>query len=276
MSDRTILNPQYANSLNGLFNGTSDLNLNDVTADRVILKSQNTGSNYQLGCYNSLLSINTGDSTVTPEVQLTNGGGGESITLSVPTNNVLRMSALNLYNPSNGNNVSIEPIGDNMIGLINTSDNSNKGNIQAGTYFAINSIQSPIYNISGSSSNINVTYNNTAVEIPASLSVSGYTFSSAFTGGLYCDALTLSPPRTIQTSQSTQVQVNIPWYPSLNWTTDTICVMPTYISDYPLNTTAITLAQSGQGQLQIVFTILNSFGAASNLYAINYVVLNQA
>lgn len=280
MSDRTILSPQYANSLNGLFDGTGDLEVNTITTERVTLQSQNTGSNYQLGCYNSLLSINTGDSTVTPEIQLTNGGGGESITLSVPTNNVLRMSALNLYNPSNGSNVTIQPIANstNYLGLVNTANGTNTGNIQAGTFNALTSVTSPIINVFNEvGGNANITFDGTsqAIVMPSNLSVAGYTFASTFTGGLYNNAFNLSPPTPIQPSTSHQVTVSLPWYPSANWTTDTITVMPTYTCDYPLNTTAITLNQTGAGELQIVFTIFNSYGAASNLYAVNYVVLNQ-
>lgn len=277
-ADRTILSPQYANSLNGLFDGSGDLEVNRITTEGLTLQSQNTGSNYGLGCYNSLLSINTGSTTVTPEIQLTNGAGGESITLSVPTNNVLRMPALNLYNPSNGNNVTIQPITTGYLGLVNTADGTNTGNIQGGTFNAIDRFYGTTYNVYDTvGGNANITFDGTsqAIVMPSNLSVAGYAFASTFTGGLYNNAFNLSPPTPIQPSTSHQVTVSLPWYPSENWTTDTITVMPTYTCDYPLNTTAITLNQTGAGELQIVFTIFNSYGAASNLYAVNYVVLNQ-
>jgi hypothetical protein len=264
MSDRTILDPQYANSLNGLFNGTGDIVINDITAEKVTLQSQNTGSNYQLGCYNSLLSINTGSSNVTPQVQLTNGGNN-SVTLSVPDNNVLQMPELQLSN----------------------------------------SVTSPIYNISGGGSNVDITYNGIGVVIPTELiigvpgsqvtltcptqnllqffgqlncntmQVSSGISSAYYTGGLYNSVLNISPPTAIQTSTSHQFFVELYWNPAANWTTDTITVIPSYTCDYPVNTTDITLNQTGSTALQIVFTVFNSYGAASNVYAINYVVLNQ-
>jgi hypothetical protein len=263
-ADRTILSPQYANSLNGIFDGSGDILVNNITTERVTLQSQNTGSNYQLGCYNSLLSINTGSGNVTPQVQLTNGNNN-SATLSVPANDYL----------------------------------------QGGTFKALNAVTSPIYNISGGGENIDITYNGTGVTIPSELTIgasgsqvtltcylqnlleffgqlncntiqaSSSISSPYYTGGLYNSVLNISPPIAIQTSTSHQFFVEFYWNPIANWTTDTITVIPSYTCDYPVNTTDITLNQTGSTSLQIVFTVFNSFLAASNVYAINYAVFNQ-
>jgi hypothetical protein len=266
-ADRTIISPQYANSLNGLFDGDAVLDVNQLYASSVIMKSVNTGSNYSLGCYSNVFEINSGSTATTPVVQITDGNGGnQNAYITVPSNNVIRVE--NLQVGTSNANVTLTCPSQNELEFF--------GNLACNTISTVTQISSPSVNIEqtggGGSA---MTYNGTAVVIPSALSVSSYAFASTFTGGLYNDAYALQPPRAIPVSGTSAITLLIPWYPTENWTTDTVTVVQSYISDYPINTQSIALAKVGSGQLQITFNTFNSYSQPSNLYSINYIVMNQ-
>jgi hypothetical protein len=105
MSDRTILNPSNANALNGIFNGSSDIEVSGVFVPNTIqgvnsvvssgvytnlLECQSTttgASNYDITATNNALVVKATTPTQVPALTLSNGTN--AITLQVLTNNNL-------------------------------------------------------------------------------------------------------------------------------------------------------------------------------------------
>jgi hypothetical protein len=276
MSDRTILNPQYSNSLNNLFTGSGNLSIDTLTTNHALFNSLTTGTSYNIDCYSNDLSINSGSASVIPSLQLTNAEVG--VILQCPANNVLQTTAIKLANTSG--NVLIEPITTDYLGLVNTTTNTNTGNIQGGTFNALTSVTSPVYNIFDASggANTDITFNGTGafINIPSNLYVNQSMSAGNYQGGLYSGQFTTNPPRTLPPSGTSQYVFNIPWNPTANWTVDTIIPLFTFSSDYPTIINSYSLVANGSYQLQITLNTSNGSGTeSSNIYAINYLIMNN-
>lgn len=275
MSDRTILNPQYSNSLNALFSGTGSIDLGTVVANKVTIDSSNTNNDYSLTSYSNALSISCPNGFI-PTLQF--GSGDDYVQLRCPADNVLQTTALQLTDTSGS--VQIKPITDNYLGLVNTSTGANTGNIQGGTFNALTSVTSPTYNIfdDNNGANTNITFNGQGryVDLPASLYVHNACNAGTFGGGLYAGQFTTNPPRVLPPSGTSQYVFNIPWNPALNWTVDTITPIITYVSDYPTVTQGIGLVANGIYELQIIIDTSNGSGTQpSTISSINYLIINN-
>jgi hypothetical protein len=265
MSDRTVLNPQYANSLNGLFQGSANLDVGNVLANKVTIDSSNAGSDYSLTCNSNTLLI-LSDASTTANVLI--GNPSTNVTLSCPYNGALKVPQLEINN-NNGNVATLSAISTDYLSL-------NGGNLQGANLNATESIACyGILTMASTQGSCGIQYTYPYVTIGSPLSVTGYISAPNYTGGIYNDAYTLQPTRAIPVSGTSAVVVLIPWYPTENWTTDTVTVVQSYISDYPINTQSVGLVKVSSGQLQITFNTYNSYGATSNLYSVNFIVMNQ-
>jgi hypothetical protein len=275
MSDRTILNPQYANSLNSLFTGSGNLSLNNVTTNHLAFNSLTTGTSYNIDCYSNDLSINSGSASVIPSLQLTNSDVG--VIIQCPTDNVLQTTALQLNNSSG--TVLIKPITTNYLGLVDTATDTNTGCVQGGTFNALTSVTTPILNLAASNgTNTDITYNGNGlfVNVPTSMYVNNSMSAGNYQGGLYSGQYTTNPPRTLPPSGTSQYVFNIPWNPTAGWTVDTIIPLFTFASDYPTVINSYSLVANGLYQLQITLNTSNGSGTqSSNIYAINYLIMNN-
>lgn len=276
MSDRTILNPQYSNSLNALFNGTGNIDLGNVVVNQLTIDSSNTGNDYTLTSYSNALSIAC-PNAITPLIQF--GNSDNYVQLSCPADNTLELDALQ-FSDSTGT-VIIKPITGNYIGLVNPSTNTNTGCVQGGTFNALTSVTSPTYNIfdPANGDNTNITFNGTGdyIDVPSSMFVNKSMSAGNYQGGLYSGQYTTNPPRTLPPSGTSQYVFNIPWNPALNWTVNTIIPLFSFSSDYPTVLNSYALVANGIYQLQITLNLSNGSGTqSSNIYAINYLIMNNA
>jgi len=275
MSDRSILNPQYANSLNNLFNGTGNIDLGNIVVNKLTVDSSNTGNDYSLTSYSNALSVSCPDGFI-PTLQF--GSGADYVQIKCPTDNVLQTTALQLTDASGS--VLIKPITDNYIGLVNTTTGTNTASVQAGIFNALTEVTSPSYNIfsSNGQGNIDITFVNPGnyLNIPSSMFVNKSMSAANYQGGLYSGQFTTNPPRTLPPSGTSQYVFNIPWNPSEGWTVNTIIPLFTFSSDYPIVINSYSLVANGIYQLQITLNTSNGSGTqSSNIYAINYIIMNN-
>jgi len=235
MSARTILNPPIS-----LSSGNGEI---DVI--RVTLNSQNSGSDYQLGCYNSLLSINTGSTTTEPALQLTNGGDN-SVTLNCPSNNVLQMPTLESSNitllTTSGTNPQIT--GDNSVeNQVNFS-----GNINIGSSITCSN------NVVGS-----VCYN--SLIFPQ------------YAGGIY--GFSSDTPLTVTNGQSGTYTITIPFNPFDGFLLGNCVVSLNWFCQYTLNYSGYGITSLGNGQVQLNFTFWNSGGFPVIVTGVNGIIFYQ-
>jgi len=277
MSDRTDLNTQYAttNSLNNLFSGSGSIDLGTVLANKLTIDSSNTGNDYSLTSYSNALSVSCPNG-ITPTIQF--GSANDYVQLKCPADNVLQTTALQLTDTSGS--VLVKPITTNYLGLVNTTTNTNTGNIQGGTFNALTEIISPSYNLfatNGNNTDITFNGNGNFIDIPSSMFVHNSMSASNFQGGLYSGQYTTNPVRVIPPSGTSTYTFNIPWNPSEGWVVDTITPLFTYVSDYPIATNTVALVANGIYQLQITIQVSNGSGTQpTNLYSINYLIMNNA
>lgn len=276
MSDRTILNPQYANSLNQLFSGSGSIDVANVVANKVTIDSSNTGNDYSLTSYSNALSVSCPDGII-PTLQF--GSGADYVQIKCPTDNVLQTTALQLTNSTSS--VLIQPLtAPNYIGLVNPSTGTNTASVQGGTFNALTSVTSPTYNIFDPSNgdNTNITFNGTGdyIDVPSSMFVNKSMAAANFQGGLYSGQYVSNPIRSIPPSGTSTYTFNIPWNPSDGWVVSTITPLFTYVSDYPIATNTVALVANGLYQLQITIQVSNGSGTQpTNLYSINYLIMNN-
>lgn len=264
-ADRTILNPQYANSLNNLFNGNGNIDLGNVLANKVTLDSSTAGSDYSLTCYGNTLAVSC-DSSTTANIQI--GNPSTYVTLKCPSSNTLKIPELQV-NSETGNVVTLSAISTDYLSL-------NGGNLQGANLNATEGVQcAGALNISDSQGSSDIVYTYPYLTINTPLSVGNYINAPYFAGGMYSDAYTLQPPRAIPVSGTSAITILIPWNPTANWVVDTITVVQSYISDYPISTQSLGLVKVGSNQLQITFNTFNANSQPSNLYSVNYMVVNQ-
>jgi hypothetical protein len=275
MSDRTILNPQYSNSLNNLFNGTGDIDLGTVVVNKLTVDSSNNDNDYSLSCYSNTLAVNC-PTTITPSFQI--GNSNQYVQLKCPTTGVLQTKGLQLTDTPG--TVLIKPIATNYIGLVDTTAGTNTASVQGGTFNALTSITSPSYNIFASNgNNTDITFDGTGnfINIPSNLFVNQSMSAGNYQGGLYSGKYVSNPIRTIPPSGTSTYTFNIPWNPTTGWVVDTITPLFTYVSDYPIATNTIALVANGIYQLQITIQVSNGSGTQpTNLYSINYIIMNNA
>jgi len=276
MSDRTILNPQYSNSLNNLFNGTGNIDLGNIVVNQLTVDSSNTGNDYLLTSYSNQLAI-TSPTGVIGKLQL--GNPDDYVQLACPDLGVLQTTALQLTDTPGS--VLIKPITTNYIGLVDTATNTNTANIQAGTFNALTEVTSPSYNIfsSNGQGNIDITFVNPGnyLNIPSSVLVGKSMSAVNYQGGLYYAQYISSPIRVLPPSGTSQYVWNIPWNPSDGWTINTITPIFTFVSDYPTAINSYVLNANGLYQLQITLNVSNGSGTQpSTINAINYIIMNNA
>jgi hypothetical protein len=258
------------------------------------MKSVNTGSNYSFGCYSNLLSINSGSTSTTPVIQITDGNGGnQSVNLTVPANNTLAVPTISAstvviesgnsqpsYNLSwNSNILAVNSGSTGVSPALQLTNNSYSATL---TCPSNGILRTSNLQVGNSSANVTLTCpSQNVLEFFGQLNcntmsiVSGIS-SPSYTGGIYNDAYALQPPRAIPVSGTSAITLIIAWNPTANWTTDTVTVVQSYISDYPINTQSLGLVKVGSNQLQITFNTFNSYSQPSNLYSINYIVMNQS
>jgi hypothetical protein len=278
MSDRTVLNPQYAttNSLNSLFSGSGSIDLGNVLANKVTIDSTNNDNDYSLTCYSNTLSIGC-PATITPSVQI--GNSNQYVQLKCPSTNILKIPSLQLANSTNS--VLIQPLSaPNYIGLVDTATNTNTASVQGGTFNALTSVTTPLLNLFATNGdNTNITFNGTGdyINVPSSMYVNKSMSAGNFTGGLYSGQFTTNPPRSVPPSGTSQYVFNIPWNPAPDWTVDTVIPLFTFTSDYPTVVNSYALVANGVYQIQISLNVSNGSGTqSSNIYAINYLIMNNA
>jgi hypothetical protein len=272
MSDRTIISPQYANSLNGLFQGSANLDVGNITANKVTIDSSNAGSDYSLTCYSNTLAISS-DASTTANVQI--GNPSTYVQLSCPSSNTLQVPQLLLSNSATP--VLIKPLSAaNYLGLVNPATGTNTASVQGGTFNALTSVTSPLYNISNGAQNVDITLNSQFINIPFNIAANqSFVDAAAFSGGIYTD--TYPANVTLPPNGTSAITIVIPWNPYTNWTTDTVTIMPTYISDYPTGTQSLVLVQLSTTQLQITFNTINAnVTQPSVIHSINYMAVAQA
>jgi hypothetical protein len=266
MSDRSILNPQYSNSLNALFSGTGNVDLGTVVANKVTIDSANNDNDYSLTCFSNALVI-TCPVAATPNVQI--GNANQYVQLKCPATGVLKVPQLEV-NSGDGNAVTLSAIATDYLSL-------NGGNIQGANLNATEGIAcaGPL-NMSDTQGNMNIQFTYPYLTIGSPLSVTGYINAPYFSGGMYSDVITYNPPRSVPASIGTSAIIAlIPWNPTANWTVDTVTAVQNYVSDYPLTTTSIGLVKVGTNQLQITFNTQNTNAQPSNLYSASFIIVNQ-
>lgn len=237
LSELIISNEKYSNSAGYVASSASfkssltdtSISVPTISATEIVLNSQNVGSDYQLGCYNSLLSINTGDITATPQIQLTNGAGNISVILNCPSNNVLQMPTLEASNitlsTTSGTNPQIT--GDNsVVNQINFS-----GNINIGSSITCSN------NVVGS-----VCYN--TLVFPQ------------YAGGIY--GFKSDTPLTVTNGQSGTYTITIPFNPFDGFLLGNCVVTLNWFSEYPLNYSGYGITSLGNGQVELNFTFWNN------------------
>jgi len=274
MSDRTILNPQYANSLNQLFSGTGSIDLGTVVANKVTIDSSNTNNDYSLTSYSNALSISCPDGII-PTIQF--GSGADYVQIKCPADNVLQTTAVQLSDTPG--TVLIKPITTNYLGLVNTATNTNTGCVQGGTFNALTSVATPLINLFATNgNNTDITFNGTGnyIDVPSSMFVNKSMSAGNYQGGLYSGQYTTNPVRVIPPSGTSTYTFNIPWNPTDGWVVSTITPLFTYVSDYPIATNTVALVANGLYQLQITIQVSNGSGTQpTNLYSINYLIMNN-
>jgi hypothetical protein len=116
MSDRTILNPVNANSLNGIFNGSGTISVQNINASAIATASISASGSvgfvapsseaYAMFNNNNILVVKGVDTTITPTLQLTNTTN--TVSLSCPSNGVLQTTGVQLTDTSGS--VLVKPI----------------------------------------------------------------------------------------------------------------------------------------------------------------------
>jgi hypothetical protein len=275
MSDRTILNPQYANSLNNLFNGTGDIDLGNIVVNKLTVESSNNDNDYSLSCYSNTLAVNC-PATITPSFQI--GNSNQYVQLKCPTTGVLQTKGLQLTDTSG--TVLIKPITTNYIGLVDTTTGTNTANIQAGTFNALTELTTPLINLFATNgNNTDITFNGTGnyVDVPSSMYVNQSMNAANYQGGFYSGQFTTNPPRTLPPAGTSQYIFNVPWNPKSGWTVNTIIPIFTFSSDYPIAINSYSLVANGLYELQITLNTSNGSGTQPTfIYAINYLLMNNA
>lgn len=278
MSDRTILNPQNANSLNGLFTGSGNLDLNSLTTNLITLDSITpapSNTDYTINSYSNVIAITAGSASIPPIIQLTNSV--DTVQISCPADDILQVPQLQLSGSDTP--VLIKPLSaDNYIGLVNPVTGTNTASVQGGTFNALTNFTGTTYNIYASNgNNTDITFNGTGnyVDIPSSMYVHNACNAGTFGGGIYSDQYVSNPIRTLPPSGTSQYIFTIPWNPVANWTVDTINPIFTYVSDYPISTTSYSFLAISDYQLQITLNTANGSGTQpTNIYSINFILLN--
>jgi len=274
MSDRSILNPQYANSLNSLFNGTGNIDLGNVVVNKLTVDSSNTGNDYSFTSYSNALSVSCPNGFV-PTLQF--GSGADYVQIQCPADNVLQTTALQLTDSSGS--VLIKPITDNYIGLVNTTTGTNTANIQGGTFNALTEVISPSYNIFATNgNNTDITFDGTGnfINIPSNMYVNQSMSAGNYQGGLFSQKLITNPIRVLPPSGTSTYVFTIPWNPTPNWVVGTIVPIFSYVSDYPVATNTYSLNAPNTYQLEISVQTSNGSGTQPNtIYSINYILMNN-
>jgi hypothetical protein len=276
MSDRTILNPQNANALNGLFTGAGNLDLNSLTTNEIILDSLNNTSDYTLNSYSNVMAITARSTSIPPIIQLTNSV--DTVQLSCPDNKILGVPQLLLSDSATP--VLIKPLSAaNYIGLVNPATGTNTASVQGGTFNALTGVTSPNYNIysSNGQGNIDITFVNPGnyLDITSSMYVHNACNAGTFGGGIYSDQYVSNPIRVLPPSGTSQYIFTIPWNPIANWTVNTINPIFTYVSAYPVVTQGYSFLAISDYQLQITLDTANGSGTQPNsINSINFILLN--
>jgi hypothetical protein len=278
-ADRTILSPQNANALNGLFTGAGNLDLNSLTTNQITLDSLSPApgnTDYTINSYSNVMAITVGNASIPAIIQLTNSV--DTAQIACPDNNVIGVPQLLLSDSATP--VLIKPLSaPNYLGLVNPATGTNTASIQGGTFNALTSVTSPIYNIvsSNGQGNINITFVNPGnyLDITSSMYVHHACNAGTFGGGIYSDQYVSNPIRVLPPSGTSQYVFTIPWNPVANWTVDTINPIFTYVSDYPIATTSYSFLAISDYQLQITLNTSNGSGTQpTSIYSINFILLN--
>jgi len=256
MSARTILNPPIS-----LSSGNAEIDVSQVA-----ISSSNGGVDYSLTSYSNTLSIAC-PTTATPTIQI--GNTNDYVQLKCPSDNTLQLPQLQV-NSETGNVVTLSAISTDYLSL-------NGGNLQGANLNATAGVQcAGTLNMSDSQGSADIVYTYPYLTINTPLGVGNYVNAPYYTGGLYNAIEVFSPPRAIPAYTGTSdVIVVIPWNPTANWTTTTVTVVQSLVTDYPTVVTGVGLVKISSNQLQITFFTANTGTQPSNLYSVSYIVANQ-
>lgn len=144
---RTILDPQYANALNGLFDGSGSIDIADLTCTAIVTEFINSDTNLSLAADNGVVNIGGNSIGLINKTTPAN-----SISLTMPAPNTLGVNgAIQLISGANSVSLSYAPSNVlSVIGGIKSSGSVITQNIQSDTNITVNASSGVVNIITGS------------------------------------------------------------------------------------------------------------------------------
>jgi len=239
MSDRNIINPSYSSSLNGIFTGASNINVNNITSNNI---QTNTITVPTL----NTPTVNT--STINTTTINTSTFSASTLTASISVNAPTITATSTLITPqitlSNGSSPSPTISSDSLIA--NQIDFS--GNISIGSQIVFNS---------------NAPTSNNSITCPI------------YKGGIY--AFKYLYTQTVPGDLPAYYTITVPFQPFVGFNINNVVVVPSLICFGNFCITSTNVSQGTNGNIIIEISMWNNGDASTSgpIYGVNCLIYYQ-